>query len=141
MAGMTDRQGMKRIAAALAVTVGLVGGGYGIATAANAGGTGTAATGTTAAATTPAPDHDGRGGPGGHGGCGGQRSDETALTGDAAAKVKAAAVGKLPGATVERVETDADGNARYEAHVTTSDGAPAMVYVAADYSVVSVETR
>ncbi len=56
-------------------------------------------------------------GQGGFGSPGGQRPDETPLTGDNAAKAKAAALAKLPGATVVRVWTDADGDA-YEAHVT-----------------------
>ena len=72
---------------------------------------------------------------------GGQRSDETLLTGDVAAKVTAAATAKLPGATVVRVETDADGNAAYEAHVTTAAGAPATVYVDNQFDVVSVDSR
>ena len=40
------------------------------------------------------------------------------LTGDVAAKVKAAALAKVPGGTVERVETDVDHGSPYEAHVT-----------------------
>lgn len=44
-----------------------------------------------------------------------QRSDEKLLTGDVAAKVKAAALAKYPGATVQRLETDSDGV--YEAHI------------------------
>ena len=62
-------------------------------------------------------------------GWGPQRSDETALTGDALTKVTAVAKDALPGATIVRVETDADGNATYEAHVTKSDGSLATVYV------------
>jgi uncharacterized membrane protein YkoI len=82
------------------------------------------------------------GGPGrrgGHGGPGGQRPDETALTGSDAAKVRAAALAKLPGATIVRVETDADGDA-YEAHVTKADGTPATVKFDKSFSVTSVET-
>ena len=70
-----------------------------------------------------------------------QRSDETLLTGDAAAKVTAAAKAELPGATVERVETDADGNAKYEAHVQRADGSQAIVYVNDNFEVVSVESH
>jgi uncharacterized membrane protein YkoI len=58
-----------------------------------------------------------------------QRSDETVLTGDTASKVTAAADAKVPGATIERVETDADGHAAYEAHMVTSDGSRITVYV------------
>ena len=48
------------------------------------------------------------GGPGGHRGDhgpGGPRGEQTALTGDTAAKVKAAALDKVPGGTVLRTET------------------------------------
>jgi hypothetical protein len=56
-----------------------------------------------------------------------QRPDEHLLTGDTAAKVKAAALAKYPGATVLRVETDSDGV--YEAHLTTSGGQQVTVEV------------
>lgn len=46
---------------------------------------------------------------------------ETLLTGDIAAKVKAAALAKVSG-TVERVETNVDNSTPYEAHITKSDG-------------------
>ena len=48
------------------------------------------------------------------------RPDEKLLTGTTAAKVKAAALAKYPGATIQRVETDSDGV--YEAHVVTKAG-------------------
>ena len=79
-------------------------------------------------------------GPGGPGGPGGQRAGETLLTGDNAAKAKSAALAKLPGATVVRVETDADG-AVYEAHVTKADGSPATVKFDKTFNVTSVESR
>jgi hypothetical protein len=63
---------------------------------------------------------------------------ETLLTGDTAAKVTAAAQGAVSGATIDRVENDAEG-ATYEAHVTKSDGTKATVKVNADFSVASVE--
>jgi uncharacterized membrane protein YkoI len=69
-----------------------------------------------------------------------QRSDETLLTGDVASKVSAAALAKVAGGTIERVETDADGNAKYEAHMTKADGSRVTVYVNADFEVVSVES-
>jgi hypothetical protein len=52
----------------------------------------------------------------------------------------AAALGKLPGATVERLEADADGNAAYEAHLTKADGSRTTVYVDGSFNVVGVET-
>jgi hypothetical protein len=64
--------------------------------------------------------------------------NEKALTGDAAEKVRAAALAKLPGATILRVETDAGGV--YEAHVRKADGTEAEVHVDKDYNVTSVET-
>ena len=69
-----------------------------------------------------------------------QRADETLLTADAASKVRAAALARVPGGTIERVETDADGNAKYEAHMTNADGSRVTVYVNADFEVVSVES-
>jgi hypothetical protein len=68
-----------------------------------------------------------------------QRSDETLLTGDTAAKVRAAALAKVSGGTIERVETDADGNAAYEAHMTRSDGSRVTVYVNKSFEVVGTQ--
>jgi len=68
-----------------------------------------------------------------------QRSDETPLTGDTAAKVRAAALARVSGGTVDRIETDADGHAAYEAHMTRSDGSRVTVYVDKSFDVVSVE--
>ena len=84
-------------------------------------------------------DTSGHGGKGPHGG-GGPRSDETALTGDTLSKVSAAALAKVPGGKIVRAETDADGNAMYEVHMTNASGAPVTVYVGQDFSVVSVDT-
>lgn len=69
-----------------------------------------------------------------------QRTDETLLTGDTAARVREAALAKVSGATIERVETDADGNAAYEAHMVKSDGTRVTVYVNKSFEVVSVES-
>jgi hypothetical protein len=69
-----------------------------------------------------------------------QRSDETLLTGETAAKVREAALAKVSGGTIVRVETDADGNAAYEAHMVKADGTPATVYVNKQFEVVSVQT-
>ncbi len=75
---------------------------------------------------------------GGHVGRNGQR--ETLLTGDTAAKVKAAALAKVPGATVERVETDADHGSPYEAHLRESDGTELEVLVDKSFAVTAVNT-
>jgi hypothetical protein len=68
-----------------------------------------------------------------------QRPDETLLTGDTAAKVREAALAKVSGGTIERVETDADGNAAYEAHMTRSDGSRVTVYVNKSFEVVGTQ--
>ncbi len=69
-----------------------------------------------------------------------QRAGETLLTGNTEAQVRKAALAKVSGGTIERVETDADGNAAYEAHMTKSDGTRATVYVNKSFDVVSVES-
>jgi len=65
---------------------------------------------------------------------------EQALTGDTAAKVKAAALKKVPGGTIERVETDVDHGSPYEAHVRKSDGTELEVLVNKDFEVTAVNT-
>jgi hypothetical protein len=62
---------------------------------------------------------------------------ETLLSGDVASKVRAAALAKVPG-TVERVETNVDSRAPYEAHIVKSDGTEVEVQVNRDYSVAAV---
>jgi hypothetical protein len=122
-----------------------------------------AASGGSSAATTPtttqaAPGPYGAGQPGaggpGAGGPGGARRDptepgghvgangktEVALAGDVAAKVKAAAEAKVPGGTVERVETDVDHGSPYEAHVRKADGTELEVLVNSDFQVTAVNT-
>jgi hypothetical protein len=69
---------------------------------------------------------------------GGQRSDETLLTGADAGKAKTAALAAVPGGTVDRVETDADG-AVYEAHMTKADGTKVTVKFDKDFTVTAVE--
>ncbi len=64
---------------------------------------------------------------------------ETLLTGDTEAKVKAAALAKVSG-TVERVETNVDSSAPYEAHIQKSDGTEVEVQVNSDYTVAAVNT-
>ena len=64
---------------------------------------------------------------------------EALLTGDAAAKVKAAATAAVPGGTIQRVENDAEGSP-YEAHVTKADGSHVTVKVDASFKVTSIES-
>jgi hypothetical protein len=123
---------LARFAAAAAIAVGLGVGSYGIASAASGGGT--TSTPTATKATPAAPPGANGGAPWGH-----QRSDETLLTGDALAKVTAIAKAKVAGGTIVRVETDADGVAAYEAHMTKADGSPVTVYVDKDFNFVSVQ--
>jgi len=114
-----------------ALALGVGGGSYGLASAASGNSTATTSTTTDAAA----PPSTGRQP------WGGQRSDETLLTGDTLAKVQAAALAKVSGGTIVRVETDADGHAKYEAHMTDASGNPVTVYVDESFNVVSTETR
>jgi uncharacterized membrane protein YkoI len=123
------RDRARRLAAVGAIALGVAAGSYGVAAAASGTDTSPSGSGTTSGA----PDPQNL--------WGAQRSDETPLTGDTLASVKAAALEKAPNATVVRVETDADGHAAYEAHLVKQDGTPATVYVDKQFDVVSVETR
>jgi hypothetical protein len=76
--------------------------------------------------------------PGGHVGANGKT--EAALPADVAAKVKAAALAKVTGGTVERVETDVDHGSPYEAHVRKADGTELEVLVNTDFQVTAVNT-
>lgn len=71
-------------------------------------------------------------------GAGGQRSDEKLLTGTLAAQAKAAALKAVPGATVIRVETDADG-AVYEAHLKKPDGSLVTVKFDKNFAVTAIQ--
>jgi hypothetical protein len=116
----------ERVVVIAAIAFGVAAGTYGIANAASGSGSGS---GQSPAAA-----------PSGQRPWGPQRSDETPLTGDALSKVTAAAKAKVPGGTIVRVETDADGNAAYEAHMVKADGTPVTVYVNKQFDVVSVES-
>jgi len=78
----------------------------------------------------------GPGPPGRHIGANGQR--EQPLNGDVATKVRAAALAKVDGGTIERVETDADHGSPYEAHVRKSDGTELEVLVNKSFEVTAV---
>jgi hypothetical protein len=64
---------------------------------------------------------------------------ETLLTGDLASKVRAAALANVSG-TVERVETNVDSSAPYEAHIRKADGTEVEVQVNKDFTVAAVNT-
>src|SRR5258707_4516006 len=137
MSETSHKKLMPRSVAVTALALGLVGGGYGIANAASGSSPSTTASSSSSnlsaapsAASAPSAQKP----------WGGQRSDETLLTGDALAKVTALAKAKVSGGTIVRVETDADGHAAYEAHMTNASGALVTVYVDKQFNVVSVET-
>lgn len=122
-------------AAGLLLAGGLAGGVLAATSTATAAGTTTSvaaatvaptAPGSTAAPTAPAD----RGFP--------MRPGETPLTGTNAAKATAAALKAVPGGTVDRVETDADG-ATYEAHMTKADGTHVTVKLDKSFTVTSIE--
>jgi len=119
------RWSLERTVVVGAIALGVTAGSYGVASAASGSSSGSGA----AAAAAPSAKQP----------WGPQRSDETPLTGDAAAKVRELALAKVPGGTIVRVETDADGNAAYEAHMTRADGTPVTVYVDTNFNFVSVE--
>jgi Peptidase propeptide and YPEB domain len=125
-----------RVVTVAALALGVAAGSYGIANAASGSGSNSGSpsgsdSALTAAAAQSADQPQG---------WGPQRSDETVLTGTTESKVRAAAVAKEPGATVIRVETDADGHAAYEVHMVRSDGTLVTVYVDKEFNVVDVET-
>ena len=62
---------------------------------------------------------------------------EKLLSGGVEAKVRAAALAKVTG-TVERVETNVDSSAPYEAHIVKADGTEVEVQINQDYSVAAV---
>jgi uncharacterized membrane protein YkoI len=54
--------------------------------------------------------------------------------------VRQAAIDKVPGGTVERVETDVDYGSPYEAHVRKSDGTEVSVLVNDSFAVTAVKS-
>lgn len=66
-------------------------------------------------------------------------STTAAATTNTATQVRAAALAKYPGATIQRVETDSDGV--YEAHLVTSSGARVTVELGKDFKVTGSETQ
>jgi hypothetical protein len=63
---------------------------------------------------------------------------EELLTGDTASQVTAAAQAAVPDGTIERVETDAEGDA-YEAHMVKADGSHVTVKLDASFNVTTIE--
>ena len=115
----------ERVVVLAALAFGVAAGTYGVANAATG-----SSSGQSPAATPPKSQQP----------WGRQRSDETPLTGDALARVTQLAKAKVPGGTIVRVETDADGHSAYEAHMVKADGSPVTVYVSKQFEVLSVES-
>jgi hypothetical protein len=87
----------------------------------------TTAPSTAASGSTAAPDA-------GHGPHQANGITEAALTGDDDSKAIAAAQAAVPGGTVERAETDAEG-AAFEVHMTKSDGSEVTVKLDSNFNV------
>ena len=121
-----------KLIATAALAVGLGAGSYGIANAAS----GSTTTTTTTPSTAPRRPRRARRSPGATSGATRRRSRATRWR-----RSRRSPTREVPGGTVVRVETDADGNATYEAHMTKSDGKPVTVYVDSSFNFVSVETR
>ena len=136
MSNDTQAGRLTKVIAVGAVALGLAAGSYGVASAAS--GSGTASS---SGSSTSSSSGSSSSAPSAQNPWGGQRSDETLLTGDTATKVKNAALAKVGSATIVRAETDADGHAAYEVHLIKADGTPATVYVDTSFAVVSVESR
>jgi len=135
------RPALTKPVALAAMVVGLAAGSYGVASAASGSGNSSSSSSSSAASTASGAPHGAPPGATASNPWGNQRSDETLLTGDTLAGVKAAALAKVSGGTIVRVETDADGHAAYEAHMLNADGTPVTVYVDKSFNVVSVESR
>ena len=67
------------------------------------------------------------------------RPQREALSSDVAAKVKAAALDKVPGATVLRTEAGGPYDSAYHAHIKTSDGTLKVVLVNASFQATAVQ--
>lgn len=63
------------------------------------------------------------------------RPDEKNVTGDDKAKLEAAALAEVPGATVIRAETDGNDGATYEVHMKKADGSVVTVEFDANFKV------
>ncbi|MDR7083618.1 putative membrane protein YkoI [Arthrobacter ginsengisoli] len=114
---------VQNVAAGAALTAALAGGGMYLAMAAP---DGAATTSTTQSASQQKGSHQANG------------ITEQLLTGDTAARVEAAAKAAHPGASVVRVETDAEG-AAYEAHIRKADGTSATVKLDVSFNITGTE--
>jgi hypothetical protein len=69
------------------------------------------------------------------------RPQRAALASDVAARVKAAALAKVPGGTVLRTEAGGPYRTAYHAHVRTSDGTRQIVLVDAGFQATAVQAE
>jgi hypothetical protein len=67
------------------------------------------------------------------------RTDRAPLSADAAAKVKAAALERVPGATVDRTEAGGPYGTPYHAHITTTNGTKQVVLVDGQFRATAVQ--
>ena len=121
------------VIATACAAIGTAGGIAGVSAATNGNDSGSSTNSTTQGQ--PPPDRNFDPAKGGHVGPNGT---ETLLTDGVATKVRQAALDKVGGGTVERVETDADHGSPYEAHIRRSDGTELEVLVNKDFSVTAV---
>lgn len=70
-----------------------------------------------------------------------KRTQRQALSSEVAAKVKAAALEKVPGATVLRTEGGGPYSTPYHAHIKTSDGTRKVVLVNAQFEATTVQAE
>lgn len=125
----------KAIVAAALVGTTVTGGALGAAMISGSASAQTATTSSAAASTPTAPaNHDPS-----HGGHTANGITETLLTGSTKTSVEAAAKAAVPGGTILRVENDAEG-AKYEAHMTKTDGSEVTVKVDASFKVTGIES-
>ena len=131
---------IRKTVTTIAALAALALGGAALADAASNGSSSSGKSSSGAAAQRPAVPGGGQGGPppGPHVGANGKQ--EQPLSGDTAAKVKEAALAKVSGGTVARVETDVDHGSPYEAHVRKSDGTELEVLVNKSFEVTAVNT-
>lgn len=142
-----SRTGLKIALVSAGIAAGAIGAtaiGASATTAGSGTTTGTAATSSTSTAPPSAPSGAPSGAPKGarpanaHGAAP-VRSDEKEVTGTTAATLRAAALKAVPGGTVYRVETDS-GDAKYEVHMTKSDGTEVTVKFDANLKETAVES-
>jgi hypothetical protein len=129
---------VRKLFTALVVLGALALGGSALASAASTSTSTTSSTSGSSASSGPPGQPPAGGRAGRHVGANGKQ--EQALAAGVAAKVQAAALARVAGGTVERVETDADHGSPYEAHIRKADGTELEVLVNDSFQVTAVNT-